>query len=303
MRRKIITLSDSTYVVTLPIEWIRTHGVKKGDDINLEENSKGLIISLPHLTSSEKRQVKINITNLEERVIRWQLSALHKTGYDEIEILLHPSQKQLIYELMKDLFTGFNVTSETENSVCLKSISIEDKNEFDAALRRAFRITILMGQELWSYLEENEYNLTKLNTIKEKELLNNQLTNFCQRLINKNKIVSKNTTFIYTVAWNLEKVCDNYKYIINHILNNQEYLASKEILELFKQVNNYLEDYYNLFYDFNIVKLNDINKSMQNFKKIITKQKNDLLSEYLFILITQINDFSASIIALNVNSF
>lgn len=309
MKRKVIQIAENTLVVSLPTEWVKRFNVNKGDEVDLKEFNDGLIIS-PINELSAVKSIRINIANLNERVIRWYLSALHKSGYDEIEInYLDKDQLKLIYELMKNLFTGFNIISETKNVVVLKSISKENKDEFDAALRRSFRITISMGAELIACLkpQNDKLDSNKLELIKEKELLNNQLTNFCERLVNKHRF--ENSAFLYTIIWNLEKICDNYKYIINELEKRNTTLKtyphiSKELLDIFELANNYLEQYYDLLFNFNITKLNAID---ENKKQIMTKISSLKLNgidkeilNHLIVLITQATDFSASIIALNV---
>ena len=63
-----------------------------------------------------------------------------------------------------------------------------------------------MGDELFESLRDK--NIESFETILEKELLNNQITNFCQRLLNKHNFGS-NSNFLYAIIWNLEKICDN----------------------------------------------------------------------------------------------
>ncbi|MBI4453855.1 phosphate uptake regulator PhoU [Candidatus Woesearchaeota archaeon] len=305
MKRKVIQIADKTFVISLPSEWVKRFNISKGDEIDLKEFNDGLIISSQNQLGATS-SIRINIANLNERVIRWYLSALHKAGYDEIEInYIDKDQLKLIYELMKNLFTGFNIISETKNVVVLKSISKENKEEFDAALRRSFRITISMGSELIECLKTKNYE--RLPLIKEKELLNNQLTNFCERLVNKHRF--EKSVFLYTIIWNLEKICDNYKYIINELGKqdtniNLKTPISKELINIFELANNYLEQYYDLLFNFDIKKLNTID---ENKKQINSKTSALKLSgldkeilNHLIVLITQTTDFSASIIAMNV---
>lgn len=309
MKRKVIQIAENTLVVSLPTEWVKRFNVNKGDEVDLKEFNDGLIIS-PINELSAVKSIRINIANLNERVIRWYLSALHKSGYDEIEInYIDKGQLKLIYELMKNLFTGFNIISETKNVVVLKSISKENKDEFDAALRRSFRVTISMGTELIACLkpQTDKLDSNKLELIKEKELLNNQLTNFCERLVNKHRF--ENSAFLYTIIWNLEKICDNYKYIINELEKKNTTLkthphVSKELLDIFELANNYLEQYYDLLFNFNIIKLNAIDENKKQILSKISALKltgiDKEILNHLIVLITQANDFSASIIALNV---
>jgi hypothetical protein len=314
VKRKVIQIADKTFVVSLPTEWVKRFNIAKGDELFLNNKDNDLVISQDSTPSA--KTIRITISGLEERVVRWYLSALHKAGYDEIEIVYEKNQLSLIYELMKDLFTGFNTSAETNSSITLKSISSENKEDFNTALRRAFRITLLMGKELIDYImainSRREVNNQTLNNIAEKELLNNQLTNFCQRLINKYKFGGDKGTFLYAILWNLEKVCDNYKYILNELnsegkrtqVGSQKITISKEIIEILEETNKYLEEYYELFYSYNLERLNKINLKTKQIKEKLNqiKPENQIDTKLLCRLSTlrvQITDFSASIIALN----
>ncbi len=317
MKRKVICPAPDTYVVTLPLSWANKHKIKKGDEIEMTESTDKLTISSGSPIVS--KSIIIDISLLKDRVVRWYLSALHKSGYDQVEIKYNgAAQQRLVYELMKNLFTGFNVISETQNCLVLKSIANENKDEFDNALRRAFRVTLQMGEELVTAVSNGNINNSEtINMIKEKELINNQLTNFCQRLINKYNYGGDKSVFLYAIVWNLEKVCDNYKYMVGAIemsVNSKSdkpasgkqctIKLSHDLISIMHDVNKYIENYYDLFYKFNITLLNDISQKKTSIAEAISRFKpsNDLEKEllaHMMVFVTQTTDFSASMIAYN----
>lgn len=206
----------------------------------------------------------------------------------------------LIEELLKNLYTGFTVIRETERLVVIKCIAKELEEEFDSTLRRAFRVTISMGDELIKAIKEKK--IEEIKQIKQKELINNQLTNFCERILNKKGYKDfKKNTFLYVIIWNLEKVCDNYKYICDLLLKEKRW-PSLEILKLFEMSNEYFKLYYEIFYDFDAKKLNLLSRKKEeifNFHKTakINEGMDKELANYLLTLVIQCTDFSASMIA------
>ena len=54
--RKIIGFGGSSFVVSLPKEWINKYGLKKGDVVNIEEESDMLRI-LPKILRQRKMKV------------------------------------------------------------------------------------------------------------------------------------------------------------------------------------------------------------------------------------------------------
>ena len=298
MTRKIIKIADKTFAMTLPNEWLRKFDLGKGDELDVNEQNDKLVVSTEK--SYKQQKIHVDLEDMDERTIRWYLSALHKYGYDEIEIRYHNKEKlRLIQELLKNLYTGFNILQETESVVILKSIAKENEEEFENTLRRAFRVTIAMGEELLTAIKAK--NIEEIREIKKKELVNNQLTNFCERILNKRGYNDfKKNSFLYVIIWNLEKVCDNYKYICDLLLDGRKFPKDGvgDVLNIFHEANEYLDGYYNLFYEFDGKKLNELSrKKQQIFSKIKEIKENDEILHHISTLVIQITDFSASMIA------
>lgn len=298
-------MAGKTMVVSLPSNWVKKYGLKKGEEIDLEEQGKRVIISTSNEYDIEK--VKVDLKGATERVIRWTLSALHKSGFDEI-IIDHDKKEnvKVIEELIKDLFTGFTIMEQTKERCVLKSISKDQESELDPALRRAFLVTISMGEETLEAIKKG--NFEDLKEIAAKERMNNQLTNFCERILNKRGYKDhKKTNFMYVIAWNLEKVCDNYNYICDLFKDIKKIKISEDVIRLYEHANNFFKEYYELFYKFDVIKLSELStkkKEIEKETRKIMKGKNEIeieLIHHLLTIISQTADFSASTIALNQN--
>ncbi len=298
MRRKVIQLAEKTLVVSLPAKWVQEWNIKKGDELEFLENGHKITIS----TENEKAPYKcsVNIENTTERALRWLLSSLHKKGYDEIEIhTADQNQEGVIDELLKDLFIGFTLVYRSPTRCVIRAISKDSAEEFETVLRRAFLITLNMGEELIYALKNNKYN--QLDKILALEKTNNQLTNFCERSLNKRGDPLK-TTFLYVIVWNLEKIADDYKYICEEIKKGGQEL-NKELIEILNEVNELFRQYYELFYKFELQKLNKLSEKFKELKSKIktelTKTKHQIILSHTLHLLLKTADFSSSIYALN----
>lgn len=299
MKRKIIQLAEKTLVISLPSKWVREWDIKKGDE--LEAETKGAVIMYLTETEKEHKKITINTENSSERVIRWWLSSLHKKGYDEIEIFYKKEQLPLIKEINQDLMTGFAITERTDQRCVLQAITQEDEKNFDKVLRRAFQVTLTMGDSLAEAIKED--NKEELEEIKRLEKTNNQLTNFCQRIINKRGLKEPATnSFYYIIAWNMEKIADEYKYISEHILADNIKI-SKETIDFLKETNSLLREYYEFFYDKNIEKINKANQKRKKLQekiiKNIEKGKETIIISRILGMVEKTADFSASMIAIH----
>lgn len=304
MKRKINQVGTGTYTISLPMAWVKENGLDKGQEIELIQQGRELIICTQMKVESKK--IEINIVNLKGRVIRWILSALHKFGYDEIK-LIYGNDKKILYivnDVIKNLFLGFVIIEQTDNYLALKNVSEEKPEEFEASLRRAFLVTLSMSESVLDMIKKKEFqSLKNLVTL---ENSNNQLTNLCERILNKWKYKeTQKTNLFYVIAWNLEKVCDNYKYICDFLSDAKNIKISKKIIDLFEETNKILRHFYEIFYNFNSAKLNDF---VNNKKKteseiqeyISSANKHEaIVLLYLKTTIMNITDFCASTFAIN----
>lgn len=303
MKRKVIKQGNNTLTLTLPRDWTEKFGVKAGDELDLEEMGRQLIIK--NASSAVLDKIQIDAAEMPERVLRWILSAAHKSGYDEIEILHQsPEQLKVIHEIVKDLYMGFSILEQTNSRCLLKAISQELETEFDLILRRAFLVALSMADSCYDMLKNKDYkNLAGLIAL---EHSNNQLTNFCERVIVRSGIKDgKKNSFYYVVAWNLEKVCDFYKYLCDYFPDSKHELK-KEILTIFNRVNEIFRAYYELFYRFDVIELSklaskckDMLKEARSMSKHVKNEADFLLLSTIMNIILSCMDFSASYVAIN----
>jgi len=311
MKRKVIKLAENTFVISLPSSFIKRYNLGKGDVLDTELlDDKFIIYTSKSETAGE---ISVDIQKLDKKVIRWLLSAIYKKGYDGVSIKLDESQRDFVVNELKE-YIGFSILEEKDNLLTVKSIIKENKEDIHNVLRRAFRVTIKMARDLSSLIKNDlsknisskknlsKHNLSKyLIDIRKLEFENNQLVNFCERIINKKSdLQAKEKTFYYVIVWNLEKICDNFKYICDDIEQDAQ-PPSKQEIGIFDEINSLLDSYYALFYNFNIEKMNALVIKINELKNEIKKIKNPSASLlHLSLCLQQIADLSSSYIGINI---
>lgn len=296
MRRKVIQLGEGTHVITLPSQWARTWGIQKGSEVDVEEHGSRIEIHTENTRTRKTAQADLRFVN--ERATRWLLSSLHKQGYDTIELTIdNTAQARLVSELVRDLFIGFTIAHTTPKTLTLRAIAQEIEEERDILLRRAFLITIQQGEQLHELLtRKKRHELPELLNL---EKQNNQLTNFCQRILNKKGHTDPaKTSFLYVITWNLEKISDEYKYLTEYLAKNP---PEQETTELLYETNKLLREYYELFYSFNVKKLSALADQYRALESRIKKElpKDPVPLAHMLSLVLKIADFSASTFALH----
>jgi|SRR3989344_1006388 len=301
MKRKVIQLAGKTSVVSLPSKWVKKYNVKKGEELDLIENDKGeLLIRTSSLES--RKSITLDIKDFNKRSIFYAMSALHKSGYDEI-ILFYYNKEQIeaINELLRVLLLGFVMVEQTTKKIVLRSVTNDISLEFDSTLRRAFLVTLSLADSSLDYIKDK--NFKSLGSLINLENTNNQLTSFCLRLINKGLYSNENTQFISIVIWSLEKIADEYKYICNNLLNNDTEI-NLNLLSIYQETNEFLKNYYELFYKFSIEKLNLLSDKKSQILNLMSelelKNANEInLLNHLNTIIAKTSDLSSSIFAIH----
>lgn len=291
MRRKVIQIADSTQLISLPRKWALAHGIKKGDELEIEEKGDNIVISTDSIPQKETKE--IDVSNLEPMVLRF-IVALYKKGVDEIKVtfnkpeLITPVQKVIGKEAV-----GFEITDQGKDYCVIKHVSGE-LEDFDPVLKRTFLLLLSMADSSYNAIKEGRFE--ELQNIAFLEEANNRFTTSCRRFLNKKgykdpRIIGP----LYYIVEDLENLADQYKYLCIHMhkLNGKNIKINKNILEVYRRINWLLKVYCELFYKFDDKKVSFIGKERKEliekiFKLIETnKDPNDFVILHYLMTIMQ----------------
>lgn len=299
MKRKVIQLAGKTYVVTLPNEWIKQWGIKKGEELEVKDVGPKLIVSTEQVRNLKRGVVDVN--EATEQTLKWILSSMHKKGYDEIELQTsNEEHSKIVDDMLRNSFMGLTVINKTPKSIIIGAVSRELDDQLQTIVRRAFLVTVQMCEEISQIAKTN--SLEKIDQVLSLEKMNNQLTNFVERVLNKKGLDDPiKNSFLYVIIWNLEKIGDQLKKIVLEIQKRKSIDKNSQIL--LEKTSVFFRDYYNIFYNFNIKSLIKFSEDFKNLKNEIEKEfektKNPLILSYLHSTIIKISEFISSTFALN----
>jgi len=283
VKRKVIQIADSTQLVSLPRKWAIAHGVKKGDELDVQEEGDKITVRTSSLPQKEVRE--IDISDLEPMVLR-TIVALYKKGIDEIKISFNnPELISSVQKVIGKEAVGFEITDQGEKYCTIKNVSGE-LEDFDAVLKRTFILLISMSERVYEAVKSGSFD--QLKNIAFLEEANNRFTTSCRRNLNKSgyknhKVVGP----IYYIVEELENIADQYKYMCLHLYSFQDkkIKIKKELLSAFSRVDDLLKKYYDLFYNFDNKRVASIGKErkiiVDDLLKIMTKTKDS--NEFLII--------------------
>jgi phosphate uptake regulator len=288
IKRKVIQIANSTQLISLPIKWSKKYGIKKGDELEVEEQGNKVVISTEKGFKLEKGE--LNINNLEPMILR-SIVALYKKGIDEIKVTF--DKPELIESIQKAIgkeAVGYEITKQGKNYCIIKHVSGE-LEQFEPVVRRTFLLLISMAEESLDAIKKGEFE--HLKSVGFLEEANNRFTTLCRRMLNKkgykdNKYLGP----LYYIIEEIENIADQYKYLCTNISKYKNKDINKEILTLYEEVNNMFKNFYEFYYKFDkekLVKLAKqrkvlVSKILNLFEKKY-EPPNTLLLHYLFTIL------------------
>ena len=291
LKRKVIQIANSTQLISLPRKWSIKYGIKKGDELEVEENGNKVILHTEKGFATDK--VELDVTDLEIMTQRC-VHALYKKGADEIKLtFIHPELIESVQSALGKEAVGFEITEQGPNYCIIKHVSGE-LQEFDSVLRRVFLVLISMADGSLDAIKKKDFSALKSIALLEES--NNRFTTSCRRFINKigYKDARKTGPFYYIIE-NMENLADQYKYLCNYLykLRDKKVTIGKDILEIYDKMNEMLRNFYELFYKFDKSKLVSMAQSRKEIVEkayiIFEKNKNpwDRVLMHHLLTITQ----------------
>jgi len=124
-------MGGKTYVISLPADWVKKHGLKKGQQLEVEEDIGKVVISTNGL-KQEKKALEIEYSKdcFEKLVKAYQL------GYDEIK-LTGAIDIDKLQDTINNAMPGFEIVSTKKEYCMIKCISEIEQKELEPLLRRA----------------------------------------------------------------------------------------------------------------------------------------------------------------------
>lgn len=141
-RRKIQKTGSSSYIITLPKDWIDTMGLRSGDYVLIYEHEGKLVIT-PSKIEAKRRIGEIRVLEpVDNSEIFRVLVAMYLAGYDTIKISFNPEIKDLakrISELKnyaRIKLAGLEVVDESYETITMKILLDLRELPMIRALRR-----------------------------------------------------------------------------------------------------------------------------------------------------------------------
>ena len=273
MKRKVVNLGGSCLVVSLPSKWVKKYGVKKGDELEIEENNNTLNISsdLKGLFDKSK-SIKLDLSAEDKRVIKTILRNLYRVGYEQIELKF--KDKKVLDEINKtlDTYLGLEIVTSTNNSCIIDNIAEPSSKKVENLINRMF-FTIIDSFDI--LIEEVESkNLKSINLIEQRTKSIDKLYNFCLRINSKEKVQKDTQIPLIQMYTYFTLLGHSFYHLYENVDTKLEY---NMYIELVKELKERFYKIFKGFKDHKITILTDEMKPLADFlysKGLIEINKN-----------------------------
>lgn len=246
MKRNIVQQGPTTLMVSLPIKWVRKYGLKKGEQVNVEERGRELTISTEEET--ERTKTEIDLLNEDYTYIWRMISTAYVSGYDEIKINFDKLEiLKIVQKIVVEYFVGFEIVEQKKDYCIVKNVSGNRVDEFDAILKRIF-LTLIQTSEIFrDYLGKGE----DPSLILDLEKINNRQTYLLKRLLIREGFkIPEKTNFVFTLNFLLEQILNEYKFAVWYINDEKNVKITKKIVEHYDKLHKEIKDVYQLYYNY-----------------------------------------------------
>jgi phosphate uptake regulator len=229
--RKVQLTGGSSYVITLPKEWIRSLNIKKNDPLCLMVQPDGTLLVTPE-TSEEKthRLKEFLVDSIDNSTFLFRLLVgAYIMGYSIIVVKSTGRISPFIMECVTT-FTqtaiGPEIIEETMNSITIKDLLNPAEMPFDKTIKRIYIILKTMHEDAITVLKEKNVTLTEEialrdNSVDRLQWLIARQSNIVLRDVILSKrmgVTQEEATYYFLISRIMERIGDHAVRIAENVL-------------------------------------------------------------------------------------
>jgi phosphate uptake regulator len=240
--RKIQFTGKSSYIVSLPKQWITEMGLKQGDQVAVVRQgvSNLQIVPLKHHnkpTGTEEATIEIKSEDEDSAIVR-KLISLYLFGFTIINIKskvgrLKPSQRNAIKDAVKGILMGTEITADSVEGITIQVLINLFELSVDGALKRMLIIAKSMQNDALLAQEEANIELAK-------EVINSddEVDRFSFYIMRQLKIAIQNEHMLNEMGIGSPYHCLGYRLIVKNIERVGDHATeiAKDLLEYKKPI-------------------------------------------------------------------
>ena len=283
--RKVQQTGGSSYIVSLPKEWIDKHGIKAKDTIGILPQPDGNLMVTPYINSQQyikEKSFDIDEINSTDFLFRLLIGA-YIMGYSVIKV---KSSRKFSHNIRSTIENFINVAmgpeiiEETSNNILIKDLLDPKEMPFDKTIKRMYILAQNMHEDAVRALENGNKDLAeqvinrddqidRLNWLVERQahiVLRDII--LCQKM----NITLEDASNFQLISRFLERIADHAVKIAKSVLRINFEKIDKKLLNSITIVSKLSLDLLNLSLDAWLQKsLSLANKNIESIEDLISK--------------------------------
>jgi len=289
-------MGSSTFVVSLPREWIETNKLSKSDDVHFEKRGNDLVVKGK---INKEMEVNVDVSSMSYDLIWRHLICSYRKGASIVNVK-YDNQRRLkhVMKFIPDLM-GWAIVKRNGDSVIIKDIAPIENNDFEDMFSKVFLLILNVSEDTLKGISEKDAEMLKNISYSDYNI--NKFSNMCIRILNLRGIVY-NTNSLYKIVSTLEEISDEYRKLATFFPPKD---VNNELLLIFRKTNDLLKMYYDMFYSKNNInirefhkKANYLLKDFRKFKGQTTKETNAYVT--LFTILHLIKSLAEENLVINI---
>jgi len=161
--RKIQLSGGSTYIISLPKEWVEELQIKVGENITIMKNSNQSLSLFRHEQNNQKENIATIYLNQKDSgdSIKRKIIAIYLAGYKIIQIKTKGMKISLehsksVRELVRSSMIGTEIVESSSDAITIQILTRLPELSFETALKRMYLMATNMIKESIESLEERD---------------------------------------------------------------------------------------------------------------------------------------------------
>lgn len=287
--RKLIKFGNSSYVVTLPFEWVKKHELDKGEKVSVRETESSIIISL-----QRDKEGRVATTDAEDKPLKLlnkEIISYYLKNYETICI----TGENIIEKLeeiksIREKLSSLEITEIHPNKIVLKDLAGVKDLEVTKIINEVIEMEKMMFDELGKEENKQHFISSLDSNINKLAFLGYKAVNYnLDNLSNPDQV--KDCIHYWRIVHSLEDMGDKVKRIARYLKDKDDNPVYTAINQVIREIKEYF-----IF----ITSLLDQKVQLDTNMKLYLDKKQSLLIEFerlrvdlkddltLYLVLTQI---------------
>ena len=235
--RKIQFTGKSSYIISLPKNWVTELGLVRGDQIRISrKGSTNLELYPPNVQPqtqlTEAATIEIHPSEDASSIIR-KLISLYFLGFKTINVRpksgrLKPSQRLLIKESVRRMLMGSEIISDSSDSITIQVLINLLELTVAGAFKRMVHLAKSVARDALLAVRENNKELAS-----EVTNMDDEIDRFGFYIIRQLKIAIQNEHVLKKIGFRNARACLGYRILVKNIerAGDHAVLIAKDVLE------------------------------------------------------------------------